>query len=419
MPVDDFELGSGGEPEFLTSKPVRESIRVKRSPDAAAIGRGTLSTAGKVVVILYEDLANYKVKTEAIAGPGDYFAEYCVDGRTQRTWAFHVEARASTAPAPLADHSTAPVSSDTDARLARIERALIARSGERPRNRARRLDRAFRHSAAAQQQIDPLEFARVVKETAAQSIEQERQRQEQMRAEMREMREELNARMSKENPTSAPRADPNDTINSALKIVDTLAAASERLNPTGEGGGVIHGIARLIDSLGVKEAVKPLSQLVVGSMMASAAQQQRQGHPQPPAQTGTDNAPSPSALPPTSPVEKTIEQDLTETMATVVYDLKRGKRPGHAADLIEELLQRRPELQATFDQLLEQEDAATLRQLSAAAGEDLSGYTGALNFITDLKDELSPADDAPEAAGEFTSVEPSHNGNGAHASAEV
>jgi hypothetical protein len=145
MPTDELYLEPDGEPEFLSDKPVRESIRVKRSPDAAAVGRGNLSRAGKVVVILYEDLANYKAKTEAVAGPGYFFAEYCVDGRTQKTWPFEIPARAPSQ-ASAFEQARVPPLSDVDTRLVRIERALIGRNGERPRNRARRLERVFRHA---------------------------------------------------------------------------------------------------------------------------------------------------------------------------------------------------------------------------------------------------------------------------------
>jgi hypothetical protein len=220
--------------------------------------------------------------------------------------------------------------------------------------------------------------------------------------------------VEKMRPAQPARAEssPESAIDSALKIVEKLADASERVNPSGEGGGVINGVARLIEAFGIKEIIKPIGQAVVGPMIAGAMQARAQSSPQ--AQALPEVAPDAATTPAPPPQQPTPEQFFSMTLGYVVDRLKKGKRSASAADAIEELLQKYPQYVGQLNTLLSLPDDVLLSQLSAMAGEDLSGYTGALDFIADLKDDLQPDDEASDAA-ELAPVDPSRNGSNSHA----
>lgn len=92
------------------------------------------------------------------------------------------------------------------------------------------------------------------------------------------------------------------------------------------------------------------------------------------------------------PAAEEPADDLDRTLNVVVDDLKKNKRVGRAADEIDALLSKRPDLVDTFNKLLALEPAALLGELARHSGENLHEYGHALSFIINLRDALQPPD---------------------------
>jgi hypothetical protein len=114
-------------------------------------------------------------------------------------------------------------------------------------------------------------------------------------------------------------------------------------------------------------------------------------HPPQPNGSGNGNAGGQAA--PAEPVD-----DLERALLVVVEDLKKNKRVGRAADVIDELLSKRPDLVVMFDRLINLEPAGLLAELSKYSGENLHEYGHAISFVENLRDALRPADVIEEEA---------------------
>lgn len=88
--------------------------------------------------------------------------------------------------------------------------------------------------------------------------------------------------------------------------------------------------------------------------------------------------------------------DMERTLKIVVDDLKKNKRVGRAADVIDELLSKRPDLAGLFARLLDLEPLALLGELSKHSGENLHEYGHAISFVVNLRDALQPAEELEE-----------------------
>jgi hypothetical protein len=82
---------------------------------------------------------------------------------------------------------------------------------------------------------------------------------------------------------------------------------------------------------------------------------------------------------------------LEKTLRIVINDLKKNRRPGRAADAIDDLLSQDPSLKDSLNGIFDSEPAALITQLSEYAKENLHEYGHAPVFITNLKAELRPA----------------------------
>jgi hypothetical protein len=89
------------------------------------------------------------------------------------------------------------------------------------------------------------------------------------------------------------------------------------------------------------------------------------------------------------------------TLSIIVDDLRKNKRVGRAADAVDDLFTKQPELREQLAPFFVAPAVEIVTQLSALAGEDLSAYSHAVGWIEDLQFELNGDDEgdgnAPDA----------------------
>jgi hypothetical protein len=289
------------------------------------------------------------------------------------------------------------------ARLAQVERAVYA--GERPRNRARR-------HALAPPQVNPLDVARMVAETAERSAEQERKRQADFRA---EMREEIAARMPKENPapTPAPASDPTESfLNTYEKFLDISA----RINPNGEAhSGWLDKLTGVVESV-ARVAASPTVHAIVARVLMPPATAGGQAAPMyaPPQATAPHLASVPQAETPSQEIEE--EEETAESAANAVLsdactDLLNNEDVGQSAKDITRLLEDWPEIVPRFEPLFalsSPELQQALALLAGEAGPQIMTAPHAVEWLNKLKTAIALR------RGPVL-VAPSSNGNGSKA----
>jgi hypothetical protein len=196
-------------------------------------------------------------------------------------------------------------------------------------------------------------------------------------------------------PQQLPPADPTETF---IEQFEKFTVISEKLMPSrdkGKSGGIVgfmEAAGGIIESAG-KYAPSVLAML--GNIARQQPQLQQQQQPAPNGHTQQPPAIEAAPVHPVVPV-----------LAIIVEDLRRNKRVGRAADAIEELLKGDEQIAAMVQGLLAKSDRELLAELSQFAQEDLSQYAHAEDFITDLKEELTPDDEVvDEGNGEGESAE--------------
>ncbi len=261
-----------------------------------------------------------------------------------------------------------------------------------------------------------------------------RETRQQLREEREAVRAEIQSMLPKENP-AAREPELTDKQRLELAVIKETGAISQIFGTLREAMGTVERVDeprsltdKLLDFAGqyVLPIVGPYVGPVVGPVLAqkaasfvgavdpNALAQQIQQPQQTQESAAQPAAAAPHSLPPQ--VGPTPEQALINALNVVVTGLRRGKRPGASADTLDELLAKYPQFQSQVDQLISTPDSLVLAELSRVSGEDLSVYTGALEFIAALKDELRPDDGEESEAAEIAPVSPSRNG---HAAQEV
>lgn len=305
-------------------------------------------------------------------GGGDYLVENRVGGQFKAKWELHIESSSDNTDDDSADESllvnssveSSPLSDDFESRIAEITaRAVVTALETTERMRA---------TQSAPPQPDPFAFVE-------RSLEIE---------------EKIRARAVRNNP---PPAEVKDSSEQFIDMLDRFTTIAERIAPIREsdreGSG---GLASVIRELAPH--VKSLLPMLP-SLLPQAAQAQSTAQ----------------AAPNSQPQAAAQVDPVAQTLALLINDLRRNKRVGRAADAIEELLAKSPQLAEQFRPLLEAPAPALLQQLSMAAGEDLTEYGHAVSFIEELQAELSPDEMIDE--GEQVIVPESDsaksNGNGA------
>jgi hypothetical protein len=84
------------------------------------------------------------------------------------------------------------------------------------------------------------------------------------------------------------------------------------------------------------------------------------------------------------------------TLTIIVDDLKKNKRTGHAADAIDDLFMKMPDLKPQLEPFFAAPANELLSQLSAAVGENLLEYSHSIAWIENLQAEFENAEDSDE-----------------------
>jgi len=203
-------------------------------------------------------------------------------------------------------------------------------------------------------------------------------------------------KLQRELAPPAPPAAPSDPAESFLSQFEKFTEISERINPIRERDasergwldkilGTVEGIAKATPR--IAEIASPF---ITAAMMGAARPQQQ---PTAAAQTGaagdtSQAAPAASGNP------------AQDALMIIVEDLKRNKRVGRAAYVIDELVTKQPEYAPMLKGFLQRPERDILIELSQLAGEDLTDYTHAESWIEDLRLELSDEDEGDGATGD-------------------
>jgi hypothetical protein len=182
---------------------------------------------------------------------------------------------------------------------------------------------------------------------------------------------------------AAPEVDPLDRLllKAALDKPELSDRILERVLPASDtGGGGLGGL--IAEAMKHPKEARELIQELAGAVRSAFAPLHGNGS----GQGAPDASASPASSAPTTSAE-----DLERTLNVVVEDLKKNKRVGRAADAIDELMSKRPDLIEMFDKLLALEPAAMLAEFSQHANENLHEYGHALSFVINLRDALRPA----------------------------
>jgi hypothetical protein len=215
-----------------------------------------------------------------------------------------------------------------------------------------------------------------------------------------EIEEKMRARSVRNNP--AP-PEVKDSSEQFIDMLDRFTTIAERIAPIREtdkenSGGLLGGLASLI-----REAAPHAKSFL--PMLPSLL-------PQPQAQVPAANGSVPlPPIPNRPPPASETAEPLQLALSIIVDDLRKNKRVGRAADAVDELFLRQPELREQFAPFFDAPAVEIVTQLSALAGEDLSAYSHAVGWIEDLQFELNgnnAGDEATESTEENkpTSPEP-------------
>lgn len=266
------------------------------------------------------------------------------------------------------------------------------------------LDARERRERPTTPQLNPLDIAREVEQLA-----------EQRAARDREVREsilrEIEARTPKVDPAASqpPQLDPqtqlgvlllkeSGTLKGLFRNVREAFGAVERVDEPTSWPERLADLAREYAPY-----VGPVAGPIIGQLIVKAAAQQ--GGLIPPPVAPQQQPPAGQQAAPTADVQAAALQVLN----VAVSELKRNKRVGRTADAIDELVTAHPEIGGDIGNLLRMPAAQVLAQLSQVAGEDLSSYSHAHEWVEALASEVLPDED--EEGADEPQVQPEANGH--------
>ncbi len=219
-------------------------------------------------------------------------------------------------------------------------------------------------------------------------------------------------------PTLAKQLEENvGLLVTMTKLVERITPPREDTTPPAPSSGWLGDVASLAHALGLKDIIAPIGKSIMAQMIASRAGAATAGAPEPGA--GADD---PQLAAGSSPLAPDVL--VESTMKLIVDDLKKNKRTGHAADAIDDLYMKLPELKTQLQPFFALPAPALLAELSQAAREDLLAYSHSIDWIESLQNEFTDADGEADAAqvesvvlpvGEVTISEPATD----HASGEA
>lgn len=326
-------------------------------------------------------------------GEGDYLIKNRIGGKFKSERELHIEAE----PEESAFDEGA---SEEESHAAELYEPLREGGDLLTRAEAERIAaRAAREAVEGVQrttngQPSALDIAREIVSTSDRAVEQERKR-------MEDTQRMIASMMPQTSPTQQP--DATAMLDTFERMLGRVMKLSDRVNPIREAERESRGVIGDVLDFARETLSNPQAAALIApalSKLAGGAPSQQQGAP---AQFASQPA-------------QTQQQATLQTLSIIAEDLKRGRRVGRAADVVEELLTKFPALEAEVNGFLQQPAPDLLAALSAVAQEDLSTYSNALGFIESLQDELTPEDDTEtEEAQPTLNVQevPSRNGQGA------
>ncbi len=207
-----------------------------------------------------------------------------------------------------------------------------------------------------------------------------------------EIEEKIRARAVRNNPA---REEAKDSSEQFIDMLDRFTTIAERIAPIREAdkegsNGWLNGIASIVREVGTHG--KPLLSLLpalMGQVQGAGANGT--------AAVGAQVTPNAGHTP---------EQLMSDTLRIIVEDLKRNKRVGRAADAIDDLFAKFPDVKAQLEPFFNAPVADLLLQLSQACGEDLSTYSHAVSWIEELQQEIGGVEEGEEEAEINKSSEP-------------
>jgi hypothetical protein len=233
------------------------------------------------------------------------------------------------------------------------------------------IDARERAQRAAQGQPDPMETFRQMREL----LKEER---EEMRREMQSLLE-----VSGRNAT---KPDEDDEETSVAKILVKNPAIAERVMSK-----LVGASADAPQEAWYTDVIKELGknpQLI--SQGVGAIQSVIKSATSTPATNGNGAQASPETTQPQQ------VDPIQLTLSIIVDDLKKNRRAGRAADAIDDLFMKLPQLRPQLEPFFASPASELLAQLSEAAGEDLMTYTHSISWIEALQSEFENAEDGDE-----------------------
>jgi hypothetical protein len=186
-------------------------------------------------------------------------------------------------------------------------------------------------------------------------------------------------------PASVP-AEPAPPTDPMLRLIDAAKdnpTLIEKIlahyldNETGSAGrsSVIHDIASYLPLLGpVIESIAPTIKDIFN-----------------PAPTPQTRALQNSQRAPQRPL--TEQEELNRIIHLIVSEMKTSRRPGRAADEIEQFCLKAPSMVPYFKDFFEKPELLMLRQLEERTGEDLVQFSHSIGWLEELKDTMNLFDD--------------------------
>jgi hypothetical protein len=197
-----------------------------------------------------------------------------------------------------------------------------------------------------------------------------------------EIEEKIRARAVRNNP---PREESKsvDSSEQFIDMLDRFTTIAERIQPIREAdkegsGGLLGGLASLVREVGTHgKSLLPLLPALMGQPNAVANGDGAHAAGQ--AQTNAAQV-----------------DPVNLTLTIIVDDLKKNKRTGHAADAIDDLFMKMPDLRPQLEPFFAAPANELLSQLSATAGENLLEYSHSITWIESLQAEFENGGDSDE-----------------------
>ncbi len=188
-------------------------------------------------------------------------------------------------------------------------------------------------------------------------------------------------------PAESPKslADQLKELATTQATLKSLFGGEEKQSspPSAERASWLADLGYFANSIGLREVIVPFARQALASQLAASTQ----GNPN---AQGNQNAAMPA--PAADPVQATLQ--------ILIHDLTRNKRTGRAADAIEDLIDKQPEIKQLFGSLLAAPVDELLTQLSQISGMDLTEYAHAREWLEDLKIALGQEESADQIEAE-------------------